>query len=89
MKLKANVEYSSSFKRAYDKLDNTISKKAERRINIFLQDSFDKRLDTHKLHGKLKDFWAFSVDDKYRIVFGFVNDTQVVLLDVDDHDLYR
>ncbi|KKS96612.1 MAG: Plasmid stabilization system [Candidatus Giovannonibacteria bacterium GW2011_GWA1_43_15] len=89
MKRKINVEYSSGFKRAYGKLDNIIKKKTERRISIFLQDLFDKRLDTHKLHGKLQNFWAFSIDDKYRVVFGFVNDMQAVLLDIDDHDLYR
>lgn len=89
MKRKVNIEYSSGFKRAYGKLDNIIKKKADRRISIFLQDPFDKRLDTHKLHGKLQNFWAFSVDDKYRVVFGFASNEQVVFLDIDDHDLYR
>ena len=89
MKRKVDIEYSSGFKRAYGQLDNIIKKKVERRVSIFLQDSFDKRLDTHKLHGKLKNFWAFSIDDKYRVVFGFASDEQVVFLDIDNHDLYR
>ncbi len=89
MKQKVDIEYSSGFKRAYGKLDNIIKKKVERRVSIFLQDPFDRRLDTHKLHGKLKNFWAFSIDDKYRIVFSFASDEQVIFLDTDDHDLYR
>jgi len=89
MKRSVEVFYSSGFERAYEELELVIKKKAERRIKIFRGDAFDKRLDTHKLHGKLKEFWAFSVDDKYRIAFKFVNDETVVFLDIGDHDIYK
>ena len=43
-------------------------------------------LRTHKLSGKLAGQWAFSVDDDCRIVFEFVGEDQVLLIDVGSHD---
>ncbi len=55
---------------------------------MFRKNKFDPRLETHKLHGKLKDLWSFSVGNKYRIVFEFDN-SDVIFLDIGDHDLYK
>ncbi len=89
MKRAVEIFYSSGFERAYEKLELVIKKKAERRVEIFRGDAFDKRLDTHKLHGKLKEFWAFSIDDKNRIAFKFLDDRNVMFLDVGDHEIYK
>jgi len=89
MKRSVEVFYSSGFERAYEELELVIKKKAERRVEIFCGDVFDKRLGTHKLHGKLKEFWAFSIDDKNRIAFKFLDDRAVIFLDVGDHDIYK
>ena len=32
---------------------------------------------------------AFSIDDKNRIAFKFINDKTVLLLDVGNHDIYK
>ena len=65
------IEYTSRFKRAYQKLSFPIQEKAERREKLFRADPFDRRLDTHKLHGKLREFHSFCIDRNYRIVFKF------------------
>lgn len=84
------IEYSSHFKRAYLKLDFTIQKKAEEKEALFRKNPFDHGLETHKLHGKLKSFYSFSIDRRNRIVFKFVKDcNKAVFLDVGDYDVYR
>ena len=83
------IEYSSHFKRAYQKLDIAVQKKAERKEALFQKDPFSPVLKTHKLHGKLKEFYSFSVDSKYRIVFKFITGKKVIFLDTGDHDVYR
>ncbi len=84
------IEYSAHFRRVYYKLPPAIQRKAERREAIFRSNPFDPRLDTHKLHGKLKNFHSFSIDSKYRIAFYFLKPkSRVVFLDVGDHDIYR
>jgi len=83
-----NIYYHPSFKKAFLKLHSSIRGKAVKREKIFRKNSFDQRLKTHKLHGKLKNQWSFSVDKKNRIVFIF-DDKDIIFLDIGDHEIYR
>lgn len=83
------IEYSSHFKRAYQKLDIAIQKKVERKETLFRKDPFSTTLETHKLHGKIKEFYSFSIDSKFRIVFKFITSKKVIFLDVGDHGVYK
>lgn len=62
---------------------------AEKKEKIFRINFGDESLKTHKLHGKLKDFWAFSVDNDYRIIFEFVDANTVYFHTVGRHDIYN
>jgi len=84
------IEYSSHFNRAYAKLEVALQQKAERAEQLFRENPFHPRLNTHKLRGKLKMFWSFSIDYHNRIAFNFVKGKhKVVFLDVGDHDIYK
>ncbi|MBD1846833.1 hypothetical protein H6F89_26185 [Cyanobacteria bacterium FACHB-63] len=41
---------------------------------------------THKLSGKLKDYWSFSLEYDERVVFYFTEDGNAVFVDVGTHD---
>ena len=56
------------------------------RMDIFLSNPFSPRLRTHKLSGKLHGLWAFSIDDDYRVVFEFIDEDRVLLIDIGTHD---
>lgn len=79
------------YRRSYRNLDQQLQKLADERIALFRRDPFDPRLDTHRLHGKLKKQWSFSVDQRYRILFEFLdkNKQEVVFLDIGTHSIYR
>ena len=66
-----------------------VKKAAEQKEKIFRKDPFDSRLKTHKLTGKLKEFWAFSIDYEHRIIFEFVNKQTVWFHTVGTHAIYR
>ncbi len=83
------ILYSSKFDRSYKKLPNKIKKIAEEKENIFRQNPFDKKLKTHKLSGKFRDFWSFSIDYKYRIVFEFANNNIVYFHSIGSHNIYQ
>ena len=83
------IEYSSHFTMAYERLSLRVQRFAEKKELIFKDNPFDLRLKTHKLHGKLKSFYSFSINSKIRIVFKFINREKVVFLDVGDHNIYR
>ncbi len=61
----------------------------QERIKIFSENIFDPRLETHKLHGRMSDKWAFCINRKDRIVFSFISPGHVLFLDVGDHDVYK
>lgn len=81
----------SRFRQSYRRLDARIRKRAETRVALFRKDPFDVRLDTHRLHGKLKRSWSFSVDRRYRVLFEFldVGRREVVFLDIGTHAIYK
>ncbi len=83
------LHYSERFEREYRKLPLSIKKKAERREILFKKNPFDLRLSTHKLHGKLKDRWSFSIDKRYRILFRFMEKDIVLFIDIGDHRVYQ
>jgi mRNA-degrading endonuclease YafQ of YafQ-DinJ toxin-antitoxin module len=43
-------------------------------------------LKTHKLSGKLQEFWSFSVDYDERVLFYFMEDGKAVFVDIGSHD---
>lgn len=81
MKRPIQVIYvTSHFERRYKKLPAAIKTLAEEKERLFPADAFDPRLGTHKLKGKLKGQWAFSVTEKIRIIF--LDADEVLLHDI-------
>ena len=83
------IRYSSKFERVYKKLSLKEKLIAEKREKIFRQNPFDPRLKTHKLKGKLKDKWSFSLTYSQRVLFNFYKDGEVIFYDIGDHKIYQ
>jgi len=66
-----NIYTTAHFNRKFKKLTPVLQKKAIQKEKIFISNPFDSRLHTHKLHGKLKEEWSYSVDNSHRIKFVF------------------
>ena len=56
------------------------------KIEIFKQNPFDQRLKTHKLSGDLKEFYSFSIDYHYRVIFSFYDQNKVIFEYFGSHD---
>lgn len=84
-----DIFYTSKFARNFKSLPQKIQKKAVRKENIFRKNPFHSSLKTHKLKGSLRNFYSFSVDYKYRIVFTFENENEVTFIDIGDHSIYK
>ena len=83
------IFYSSKFEREYRRLPEHIKKIAETKERIFRKNPFDPQFNTHKLGGRLKEFWAFSINQKYRIIFEFTDENIVWFHSVGDHSIYQ
>ncbi|MFW0862327.1 MAG: type II toxin-antitoxin system YafQ family toxin [Candidatus Komeilibacteria bacterium] len=82
------IIYSNRFSRMYKKLPTEVKLEAEKREIIFRKNPFASVLKTHKLAGRLKDFWSFSINYKYRIIFEFGTDNIVYFHWVGQHRIY-
>ena len=83
------IRYTSKFERAYKKLSLEEKIIAEGREKIFRKDPFNSRLKTHKLKGKLKNRWSFSLTYSQRVLFNFYEDSEVIFYDIGNHRIYQ
>lgn len=86
-----NIYLTSKFRKAYKKLPKQIKEKTKEKEKIFRKNPFHPILETHPLHGKYRDYWAFSIDKSYRIMFQFLDATKenVAFINVGTHDIYK
>ncbi len=83
------IYYSSKFAREYRRISLTIKKSAEKAEEIFCKNPDDSRLKTHKLHGKYRKYYAFWVNNEYRIMFQFLKNNSVVFINIGTHEIYK
>ena len=84
------VSFSDSFKKVFKKKVKSTEIETEFwiRLELFVNDPFDARLKTHKLSGKLKELWSFSIEYNLRVVFYFTKNKpkKAVFVDIGTHD---
>ncbi|WP_083389713.1 type II toxin-antitoxin system mRNA interferase toxin, RelE/StbE family [Trichormus sp. NMC-1] len=58
----------------------------QQKISLFINDPFHSSLKTHSLSGNLEGYWELSITYEYRLVFQFISDSKVLLIDIGTHD---
>jgi len=85
----AKLHWDEAFKKIYRKKtvrNHELAQKFGEAIIQLTHNPFDPRLRTHKLTGKLKNLWAFSCGYDCRVVFRFLDDSNILLIDIGSHD---
>ena len=83
------VAFSSSFQRAFRrriKGNAAFEARFWERLEIFQDNPFDQRLRTHKLSGRLKDLWSFTMGYDLRVVFSFLESDRALFVDIGTHE---
>ena len=83
------IHLTERFEKEYRRLPKTVKETTQKKETIFRENPFDPRLETHKLHGKDKEAWSFSVNRLYRVKFIFLTSQSVLFLEVGTHEIYR
>lgn len=83
------IFFAPRFVRQFKKLSPELQADVEKAIELFRASSRDQSLNLHKLQGKLKGFFSFTVNYRYRIVCEQDGENVWALLAVGDHDVYR
>ncbi len=83
------VAFSGTFKKAFGKRikDSEMEMMFWKKLELFVKNPFEISLKTHKLSGKLKNLWSFSVDYDLRVIFYFTkgNPKKAVFVDIGNH----
>lgn len=83
------IIYSPSFIRQFSKLEKDLQEEVVEKIELFQENPKNRQLKVHKLKGRLKGRYSFSVNYKTRIVFLYTSKREAALLAVGDHDVYK
>ena len=83
------VSFSSTFKRSFKKrikVSSDLETRFWQKLEQFIVNPFDPSLKTHKLSGKLKEFWSFSIEYDQRVLFYFTQENKAVFVDIGSND---
>lgn len=83
------VLYTADFKKKFKAISKKEKGKILKKLHLFWLNPLDTSLKTHKLSGRLKDHWSFSLNYKIRIMFRFVDKKTVELIDIGGHEIYK
>ena len=83
------VTYTPSFIRQYKALDPNLQEEVLEKIEQFKNIKNHKALKVHKLTGRLKDRYSFSVNYKIRIVFQYHSKKEVLLFSLRIYDVFK
>lgn len=85
------VCYSPTFVKMFKVLPDALQEEVVEKIKLFKNPIHHKSLKFHKLSGRLKDRYSFSVNYKTRIVFCYLatKPRLAYLLAVGDHAVYE
>ncbi|MDR3519697.1 MAG: type II toxin-antitoxin system mRNA interferase toxin, RelE/StbE family [Candidatus Pacebacteria bacterium] len=83
------IIYSPFFVRKFKKLENGLQKDVLDKIDLFKDRTNHETLEVHKLHGKFKEYFGFSVNYKFRIAFRFISKNEVLFADIGGHEIYK
>lgn len=83
------ITTTKKFDKRYKKQSTKIKKAFQNRIDIFINNTNDPRLNVHRLSGSLKDLWSFNISGDVRVIFDRSYGDVVILVDIGNHsELY-
>jgi mRNA-degrading endonuclease YafQ of YafQ-DinJ toxin-antitoxin module len=80
--------FTARFLRSFAKLESAVQEDVESAVERFKLKENHESLKLHKLHGKLKQYHAFSANYKYRIIIK-IEKSKVYCMDVGSHSMYE
>jgi mRNA-degrading endonuclease YafQ of YafQ-DinJ toxin-antitoxin module len=83
------ISFAPNFIRQLKKLEPKLKEEAFLKIELFQDNHQAKSLKIHKLKGRLKDRFSFSVNYEIRIIFLYASKNEISLLAIGGHNVYK
>ena len=71
------VDYSTRFIKHLQKIPAPLLLAFQKRLELFVADSYHQLLHTHALHGKWKGFFSINVTGDWRAVYHWIDEEKV------------
>ncbi|MBT4936456.1 hypothetical protein HON22_00915 [Candidatus Peregrinibacteria bacterium] len=82
------IVFTSHFKKAFKKLSHKNQEDFFNKLEVLKVDMNHSQLRMHRLHGAMKDFFAFSLNYSVRVVFQY-DQNSIYLYDIGSHKIYN
>ena len=79
--------FGKKFKKYTARLSAPEKIRLKKRLEIFQENVFDRRLRVHKLKGDLNQYYALSLNYSDRLVFKILDDEGIYLIEIGSHDI--
>ncbi|KKS65079.1 hypothetical protein A3A14_02440 [Candidatus Daviesbacteria bacterium RIFCSPLOWO2_01_FULL_43_38] len=63
------VRFSRKFRKQYNKADGKVKSFFDKKLELFLRNSFDPQLNNHPLSGKLQGFRSINITGDWRALY--------------------
>lgn len=83
------IGYKPFFIRQFNKLEKDLQEEVLEKIELLKDISNHQYLKVYKLHGKLNNQFSFSVNYNYRIVFEYITKSDIQIVAIGDHNIYK
>jgi addiction module RelE/StbE family toxin len=84
-KINFSLQFNHSLKKLSRKQPEIIPALLEK-VLLFNSEINHPSLKLHKLSGRLKEHWFFSIEYDMRIIFRYTNDGNILFIDIGTHD---
>ena len=79
------IFFHKNFDKQFGKLKTGEKKKAQERLQLFLEDPLNPILENHPLKGKYTDYRSIDITGDLRAIFKYLNEGECIFVDVDTH----
>jgi len=83
------IYFSPRFQKSISKIPLEVIQALTIKQSLFVINPFHSTLRTHKLTGKLNQYYSFSITHSYRIIFEFLSKNKVAFVNIGTHEIYK
>ncbi|MBZ1356621.1 MAG: type II toxin-antitoxin system mRNA interferase toxin, RelE/StbE family [Candidatus Nealsonbacteria bacterium] len=79
------IQFHKNFEKQYKRLRKREQRKTQERLELFLENPFDPRLNNHSLKGKYVDYRSINISGDLRAIYKFLSEEECVFVVIDNH----
>ena len=83
------IHYTSVYLKSYQKLPKHIQETQNKKEKLFRENVHNPSVKTHKLKGRYKKYYSYSVTRSYRVIFRFIKQNEALFYDIGTHKIYQ